>query len=123
MFITIAVVIGFVASIVLIPWIIVQIPSDYFTHYKRQKYLWEGQLPIIQWVFLFLKNVVGVVFIIAGVAMLFLPGQGILTIIAGLFFVDFPYKYKVQKWIFRQPGVLKVVNWLRKKAKRSPLEV
>lgn len=92
MFITIAVVIGFVASIVLIPWIIVQIPSDYFTHYKRQKYLWEGRLPITRRVFLFLKNVVGVLFIIAGVAMLFLPGEGILTIIVGLFFVDFPYR-------------------------------
>jgi len=123
MFLTLLAMTVFIASIVLVPWIIIEIPSDYFTHPKRQKYLREGQPPFIQWVFMFLKNVAGVVFIIAGVAMLFLPGQGILTIIVGLFFVDFPYKYKVQKWIIRQPGVLKAVNWLRKKAKRYPLEV
>jgi len=89
MFLTLLAMTVFIASIVLIPWITVEIPPDYFTHPERQKYLWEGQPPIIQWVFMFLKNVVGAVFIIAGVATLFLPGQGILMIIVGLFFCRF----------------------------------
>ena len=123
MFVTIVAIIGFLASIVLVPWIIVQIPSDYFTHPKRQKYFWSDQLPIVRVLFLFLKNALGIVLLIAGIIMLVLPGQGILTIIAGVFFMDFPGKYKVEKRIIKHPVILRSINWLRKKAKRSPLEI
>jgi len=123
MFMTIAAIIGSVASMILVPWIIVQIPPDYFTHPKRQHYLWEGQPPVIRWIFIFLKNVLGMLFLIAGIVMLFLPGQGILTIIVGLMLTDFPYKYKVEIWIIRHPSILRSINWLRKKAKRDPLKI
>ena len=73
--------------------------------------------------FILLKNILGIIFIIAGVVMLILPGQGILMIVAGLLFVDFPYKYKVESWIIKHPVVLRSINRLRVKAKQSPLEV
>lgn len=121
--ITIASIIGFIGSLVLIPWIAIQIPSDYFSHKKRQKYQWHNYPPIVRLVFILLKNILGVIFIIGGVVMLILPGQGILTIILGLLFTDFPYKYKVESWIIKHPVVLRSVNHLRVKVKRSPLEV
>lgn len=120
---TVVALIAFFASMLLIPLIVLYIPSDYFTHPKRQKYLPEHYAPLLQWVLIILKNLIGVVFIVAGIAMLFLPGQGILTIIAGLFFVNFPYKYRVEKWIITRSKVLKTVNWIRKKAKRDPLQI
>jgi len=119
----IASIIGLIASLVMIPWVVVQIPSDYFSHKKRQKYQWHNYPPIVRLVFILLKNILGVIFIIGGIAMLVLPGQGILTIVIGLFIVDFPNKYKVESWIIKRPVVLRTINRLRAKAKRSPLEV
>lgn len=120
---TIIAIIAFILSIVLIPWIIILIPSDYFTHPKRQKYPWHNYPPLIQWIAIIVKNILGVILIIAGIAMLFLPGQGILTIIAGLLFVNFPHKYRIEKWVIKQPVVFKTVNRVRKRAGRAPLEL
>ena len=115
--------IGFIASILLIPWIVIQIPSDYFTHHKRQKYLWSEHPPIIRLLFIFLKNILGVMLVLGGIVLLLLPGQGILTILIGLIIMDFPYKYKVEIWIIKHPFVLRAVNKLRSKVKQQPLEI
>lgn len=112
-----------IASILLIPWIVTKIPSDYFTHPKRQKYLWNDQPKIVRYLFVFLKNILGVILVLGGISLLFLPGQGILTIIIGLLIMDFPYKYRVESWIIKHPFVLKSINRLRKKAKQHPLEI
>ena len=45
-------------------------------------------------VFILLKNVLGIFFIIGGIAMLALPGQGILTIIQGYSLWIFPANTK-----------------------------
>jgi len=92
----IASVIGFIGSLIVIPWILIQIPLDYFSHEKRQKHQWYNDLPILRLVFLLMKNILGVIFIISGIIMLFILGQGIITIIIGVIFADFPYKYKIE---------------------------
>lgn len=114
-------IIAFILSIVLIPWIIILLPSDYFAHPKRQKYPWEKYPPLIKWSILLLKNMLGAIFVIAGIVMLFIPGQGILTIVAGLVLVNFPHKYRIQKWIVRQAPVFKTINAIRRKAGKRPL--
>ncbi len=115
--------IGFIVSIILIPWIVTRIPSDYFTHPKRQKYLWCNQPQIVRFIFIFLKNILGVIFVTGGIVMLLLPGQGILTILIGLIIMDFPYKYKVEIWIIKHPFILRAINTLRSKVKQPPLVV
>ncbi len=115
--------IGFIASILLIPWIVTKIPEDYFTHQKRQKLLWGDQPKIVRLIFIFLKNIIGVLLIIGGIALLFLPGQGIVTILIGLLIMDFPYKYRFEIWIIKHPFVLKSINRLRAKAKQRPLVI
>ena len=112
-----------IASILLIPWIVTKIPSDYFTHPKRQKYLWDDQPTILRYLFVFLKNILGAMLVLGGFTLLFLPGQGIVTMMIGLLIMDFPYKYRVETWIIKHPVVLKSINKLRKRAKKSPLEV
>lgn len=112
-----------ITSILLIPWIVTKIPSDYFTHPKRQKYLCCHQPKIVRYLFIFFKNILGVILVLGGVILLFLPGQGILTIFLGLIIMDFPYKYKVETWIIKRPFVLKSINRLRKKVKQRPLEI
>ena len=113
----------FIVSILLIPWIVTRIPSDYFTHPKRQKYLWSDQPLAIRLLFIFLKNILGVILVLGGIVLLLLPGQGILTILIGLIIMDFPYKYKVEIWIIKHPFILRVINKLRSKVKQQPLEI
>lgn len=114
---------GFIASILLIPWIVTKIPSDYFTHPKRQKLLWGDQPKIVRLIVIFLKNVIGVLLIIGGVVLLVLPGQGIVTILIGLLIMDFPYKYRCEIWIIKRPFVLNAINKLRAKVKKRPLVI
>ncbi|OQX58502.1 MAG: hypothetical protein B5M52_05330 [Helicobacteraceae bacterium 4484_230] len=124
LWLTVVSIIALIASMVLIPWMIVHIPSDYFSHPNRQKkYVRDSQISIARLMFMLLKNILGIVFIIGGVAMLVMPGQGILTIVIGILLIDFPYKYQVESWIIKRPTILKSINMLRAKAKQSPLEV
>jgi len=118
----IASVIGLITSFVLIPWILIQIPSDYFSHEKRQKHQWGDYPPVIRLILLLMKNILGVIFIISGIIMLLIPGQGIITIIIGIILIDFPYKYKIEQWIISHPAILRSINQLRAKAKQSPIE-
>ncbi len=67
------------------------------------------------------KNLLGYLLIVAGIAMLVLPGQGVLTILLGVILVDLPGKYRFERWIVARPLVLKSINRLRQRAGRDPL--
>ena len=69
------------------------------------------------------RNVIGIVLILAGIAMLVLPGQGVLTILAGLVLLHFPRKHEVMRWIVSRRAVLASANWVRHRAGRPPLVV
>ncbi len=47
--------------------------------------------------------------------MLFLPGQGLLTILAGILILDFPGKYKLEHYLISKPVVLDSLNWIRRR--------
>ena len=117
---TIAIVVLYLAAIALVPWMITRLPSDYFSKEERENHLFKDYSPFIRSVFIILKNVIGGILVLAGISMLFLPGQGLLTIVAGMFFIDFPYKYKFEKWIIKQPVVFKMFNAIREKAHKTP---
>ncbi len=113
----------FLLSLIVIPWIVVRLPADYFTDETRPKLPFKDAHPIIGLSINLLKNIMGVILIIAGILMLVLPGQGILTILIGLGLVNFPGKYKLERYLVTKTGVLKGMNWLRKKANKPPLRV
>jgi hypothetical protein len=71
----------------------------------------------------FLKATLGVTFIIAGLAMLVLPGQGILTILVGMMLLNFPGKYQIERWLVTRRPVARSINWLRRRANKGPLQV
>lgn len=123
LWLTVASVIGFMASLIVIPWILIKIPSDYFSHTTRKKQQWGRYPPVIRVVLLIIKNLLGGVFILSGIVMLFIPGQGMLTIIIGIILTDLPGKYRMERWIINHTGILKYINRLRVRAKQSPLEV
>lgn len=114
-------VITFVGSLLLVPWLLVRIPTDYFSHRRRHHTPWADRQPLVRGALLVLKNGLGGLFFILGVAMLVLPGQGILTMLVGIVLMDFPGKYRFERWIISRPAVLRTINWLRRRAHREPL--
>ena len=110
----------FLTSIVAVPWFLVRIPARYFTA-THHAHPWADRHPFMRAALVVGKNLLGVVLLAVGFALLFLPGQGILTILAGVVLVDFPGKHRVLLWTISRPAVLASVNWIREKAKREPL--
>jgi Putative transmembrane protein (PGPGW) len=119
---TLASVIGFVGSLVIIPIILIRLPADYFdTRFPRH---WmRDHHPVLRVIGLIIKNVVGFVFILAGFIMLFLPGQGLLTILIGISLIDFPGKLELEAKIIGFPKILNTINNLRHKFGKPPLTV
>jgi hypothetical protein len=114
-------VLTFIGSLVLIPWLIARIPPDYFQPEKRLPIRSQSRYPGLNHLLTVLKNVLGILFILAGLGMLFLPGQGILTLLVGLMMTNFPGKYKLEKKIIGRRSVLRAINWIRIKYKKPPL--
>ncbi len=83
----------------------------------------EDHHPVLRLVGHVVKNLVGVVFLLAGFAMLFLPGQGILTMLIGLSLLDFPGKRRLEGKLIGQPSVLRAINSMREKFGKPPLIV
>lgn len=112
----------FLISILGISWFIAQIPEDYFLRSKRQPSKWREQKPILRFVVMFGKNLIGVSLIIGGLLMLVLPGQGLLTIVTGSLLVNYPGKYKLEQKLSSMPSIFRALNWIRLKAKKPPLQ-
>jgi len=109
-------------SMILIPWLITRLPADYFVDEKRHIPDIRQQHPLAYYSLRFLKNALGSLLLIAGILMLVLPGQGILTILVGLGLIDFPGKFKLLRKLAQQPALFKTMNWIRTKAKLEPME-
>ena len=113
----------FVGSLSAVPWLVVRIPTDYFLRPHHYADRWQPRHPLLRIAFLATKNLMGVVLVLAGVAMLVLPGQGILTIVIGLLFLDFPGKRALELRLVLQPPALLAINWIRSKGNRPPLQM
>jgi hypothetical protein len=111
----------FFGSLVAVPWLLIRIPSDFFL--RRMHYVdrWRPRHPLLRLILIVVKNLCGGILVLAGIVMLVLPGQGILTILVGLICLDFPGKFALERWLIRRPHVIQTINWLRSKAGREPL--
>lgn len=113
----------FIGSLIAVPWIVVKLPDDYFAQSKRRPPTEYSQHRAIRLLILIAKNVLGGVLLVAGIAMLVLPGQGLLTILMGIMLLDFPGKWRLEKYIVSRPAILRTMNWLRAKKGRKPLKI
>jgi hypothetical protein len=110
------------ATPILAGWIVVRLPTDYFKQEERKPLeSWE-KTPALRWAMLILKNLLGVILLLAGLVMLLAPGQGILTIVMSLVLIDFPGKFQLQRWLVTRRGVWRSLNWLRKRAHQPELQ-
>jgi hypothetical protein len=106
----------------LVPFMILRIPADYFLPERRVRLTRQARHPAMRALILAAKNLLGAVLIVAGIALMFLPGQGLLTLFAGLIVMDYPGKYRFERWLVRRPYVLSALNWLRERGGRTPLD-
>lgn len=103
----------FVGTLIAIPVILVRVPDDWFVrpHCTRS-------LPVKV-----ARGAIGVVLIAFGIAMLVLPGQGVLTILVGLGVLDLPFKHRLMAKILSNPKVHRAIDKLRRKAGRGSLQL
>lgn len=111
----------FVISLVTLPLLVARIPADYFCHDRRIPNAWNNAHPVLLLLMMGLKNLLGLTLLVSGIAMLVLPGQGILTIAMGLLLMDYPGKFRLERRIVAIPAILRGLNWLRARKKVPPL--
>jgi hypothetical protein len=67
------------------------------------------------------RNLVGGILVLLGLVLIPLPGQGVLTILAGLALMDFRGKRRVEHWLILRPAVFAAINHSRLRAGRPRL--
>jgi hypothetical protein len=108
-----------VASPLVVGWLVVRMPKDYFSARRRKplasldEYAWLRPAIVVA------KNLLGALLVAAGVVMLVVPGQGVLTIVAGVLLLDFPGKFRVERWLVTRSAVWRSINWFRRRAGRE----
>ena len=117
----IASIVTFLGSLLALPFLIGVLPADYFVGRKAPPTRWRVEHPVGRLVVLTVKNLLGAVLLVMGVAMLVLPGQGLLTILAALVLLNFPGKRRLEIALVRRPRVFRALNWIRRRGKHPPL--
>lgn len=105
----------FFASLALIPWIICRLEADHFLHLHAH----SNKHPLAFVHLRLLRYLLGAILLVAGVLMLFLPGQGLLTMILGLSLLDFPGKQQAVDKLLQIPSIQKALNWIRAKGGKN----
>ncbi len=111
----------FLFSLLTIKWLVALIPEDYFINKRVSKI--RSINPLLWYIFLIIKNIIGYSLILGGIMMLVLPGQGIFTIIIGLMLSNYPGKYSIERRFIAIPSILKSINWLRRKSNKPPINL
>ncbi len=115
-------VLSFLVTLAILPWLVTRIPADYFVPPKRRKSRFAKEHPVLRLDTLILRNLVGFVVFVMGILMIATPGPGLITLLAGLILMNYPGKYRLERWIIQRPFLLKAVNTLRIKHGAEPLE-
>lgn len=101
----------FAATVIAVPIFLMRVSEDHFVR-PRAKH----SLPVH-----FVRVVLGLALIVLGVAMVVLPGQGLLTILVGVSVIDLPIKDRIVARILRIRQVGSAITSLRRRAGKPPL--
>jgi len=113
-------IVSFVGSVIAIPWILIRLPQDYFCESHPRTWL-KDHHPVLRLIALAVKNFAGWLLLLGGIAMLVLPGQGLLTILIGVSLMDFPGKRAIERKLISRPLILQAINRIRQRFDRPPL--
>jgi hypothetical protein len=105
----------FVVSILIIPVFIARLPSTYFIEsFEDQKKL---TLPIK-----LLRFILGALLIITGIIMLFIPGQGVISILIGLILLPILSTKKIVRKLTNSKIIQKTLNATRRRCNKVPFK-
>ena len=114
----------FLGTLIVVPMLLTWMPADYFLHDPKDRDDgWGGRHPALRISSRIIKNIFGAIFLVMGIGMLVLPGQGILTMLVGIALLDLPGKRTLEIMLLRQKNVHRAVDWLRRKGHRDPLQL
>ena len=103
-------------SVLGVVWFIAKLPADFFHQPRHHHHLIDpNRYPNLHFIYKTIRNILGLVLILAGIVMLVLPGQGVLTIIVGLIIADFPQKERWLQKAITLRSVQKGLNLIRRK--------
>tara|TARA_B110001450_G_C17283416_1_gene344448 strand:+ start:44 stop:466 length:423 start_codon:yes stop_codon:yes gene_type:complete len=113
----------FIVSLMVLPWLVGLIPEDYFfnttidlSNNNEDNFYYKLAIKSG-------KNALGLVLLVGGVLMLFLPGQGLLTIFIGIILIDYPKKQLVERRLVKIDIIFKGLNWIRIKGGHPPIRL
>jgi len=113
----------FAGSLVVMPILLARMRADYFLTTDPAEHTWLGRHPAARLAARVLRNTLGAVLLLAGLAMMVLPGQGIITILVALSLLEFPGKRRLELRLVRQPQVRAAIDWIRRRAGSPPLRL
>jgi hypothetical protein len=105
-------------SVLGLPYFIAKLPVDYFVREQA-----SGRAGVGGWLVRLVRNIAGALLLVAGIAMLVLPGQGLLTILVAVVCLDFPSKRRFERKLLARPAVARSVNALRRRLGQPPLDL
>lgn len=117
---TVALVLSFAVSLA----VILRLPPDYLGN-PEEPSIRVADHGLFVRVGTVLKNLLGAILVVLGVILSVpgLPGQGLLTVLAGMLLLDFPGKRKFLCKILSRPPLLHLVNRLRTAFARAPFVI
>lgn len=110
----------FFGSIALTAAVLVRLPADYLTDGAPARF--DPRHPKA-YLLRLARHLIGILLILVGLVLSVpgVPGQGVLTILAGLFISELPGTRRLLRRILRAPRVLSAVNKLRARYEHPPL--
>ena len=108
----------FVGTLVAVPVVICRLPRDVYARRRIPRSRGAGLSALLS----LARNLLGLAIIAAGILMLVLPGQGLLTIVIGIVLVDFPGKHELERRLVGHPRVIDAMNALRERFGHPPLD-
>lgn len=112
----------FFGTLVLVPWLIIKLPEDYFVSTRRPVSYFKRLHPLVHYLVIIIKNMIGILLILSGIVMLVIPGQGLLTILFGVFLMDFSGKYHLERKLIQQKKIRESINWIRLRANKPKIQ-
>jgi hypothetical protein len=111
--------VSLVVTALLLPTFIARLPADYF---RSDKFVPKVPHTVPHVVLRLLKNGIGAFLVVAGVFMIVLPGQGLLTMALGAALLEFPGKRRLERAIATRPAVRAWLDQMRRRRGAPALE-
>jgi hypothetical protein len=111
-----------VVTVLLLPVLVARLPQDYFFREHRPPRPHTGHW-LLRYALLVIKNLLGAVLLVAGFAMMVLPGPGVVTVLASFALLNLPGKYHLERWLVSRPQVRAAITLMRERAGQPPLHL